>query len=82
MLDMVKKVIVHQLYAAAHNGKLKLGARALSKDFPEYSAFIKTCCSSNSMAMTLQLRTINNVANAFRANRAAAGIKEPFIALV
>ena len=82
MLDAIKRIIVHRLYISASNGVLKRGAKALCKEFPEHISFIKMCCKPKSPMIMMQLNEINTVANAFRINRIAAGIKEPFNALV
>ena len=82
MLNSVKNVIVHQLYAAASNGVLKRGVKAMYKEFPEYIPFIKTCYLSKSPTIQMPLKEINTVANAFRANRIAAGIQDSFRVLV
>lgn len=78
-------LISHELYAAASNGTLGKAVKTLSAKYPQYGKLISESSTENILAMfglNYSFSRINEVANAFKANRAAIGVKEPFSALV
>lgn len=78
--QMVFNTISHELYVGASNGMLSKVVKSLSKRYPQYASFIKARSTENILSescMNFSFAKIDQVAKAFKANRAALGIKEP-----
>ena len=77
---MITKVIAHQMYVASSNGVLEQAVKMLAKKYPQYKSLISFCSKEtivSPLGFEYSFAKINEVAKAFKANRAAAGIKEP-----
>ncbi len=82
--QMIFSVVSHELHRAASNGVLNKAVKTLSKMYPEYASFIKSRSTEqifSSFGIDYSFARINEVAKAFRANRASIGVKEAFSTL-
>ena len=82
---MMFSALSHELHTAASNGVLDKAIKTLVKKYPQYKSIILakgTTSVSDYYGIEYSFSKINEVAQAFKANRAAAGIKEPYNWLV
>lgn len=78
---MAYSMIAHELHIASSNGMLGRAVKMLSEKYPECESLIRSMSTKgilSAFGFEHSFSTINEVALAFKANRAAMGIKEPY----